>query len=108
MNGKLILDGSLFRARKSGHMCQAPSFFNTITTREEYGLVLGRITPASSNSCTIFSIPFFWQMDTSRDIHWGLYFPEGEGCYDHAHPWREGSLLESQIPLGTYPILVAG
>jgi hypothetical protein len=32
---------NLLRAQESGHMCQEPSFFKTITTWDEYGLVIG-------------------------------------------------------------------
>jgi hypothetical protein len=41
---------------------------------------------------------FSEKMDTCRDIHWGVDYPQGERCYDHAHPWREVSMLEPKIP----------
>jgi hypothetical protein len=46
-------------------------------------------------------------MDTCRDAHWGVNFSEGEGCYDHAHTWKEVSCWEPKIPWGTSPRLVA-
>ena len=33
--GEFVFDVSLLRARKSGHIRQEPSFFRTMTTREE-------------------------------------------------------------------------
>jgi hypothetical protein len=57
--GNLSLMVSLLRARKSRHIFQEPSFFSTMTTGEEKGLVLGQITPALRSSWTIFSISFF-------------------------------------------------
>jgi hypothetical protein len=35
-----------------------------------------------------FLFHFFEQRDICRDIHWGVNFMEGEGCYDHAYLWK--------------------
>jgi hypothetical protein len=48
--GNLSLIVSLLSAWKSRHMHQVPSFLSTMTIGEEYGLVMGWITPTSSNS----------------------------------------------------------
>jgi hypothetical protein len=60
---------NLLRAWKSRHVCHDPSFSKTITIGDEYGLVLGRITPSSSNSCTIF----FYFIFLSKWIPVGTY-----------------------------------
>lgn len=48
--GKLSLMVNMLRALKSGHIRHAPYFFKTITTGDEYGLVLGLIAPVSNIS----------------------------------------------------------
>jgi hypothetical protein len=47
-------------------------------------------------------------MDTCRDVHFGVDYLEGEGCYDHAHPWKEVNPLELKRTWGTCPKLDAG
>jgi hypothetical protein len=85
-------------------MRQEPSFFKTITIRDEYGLVLGRITPTSNNSYIVFFyFIFFEKMDTGRGEHWGANYIEGEGCCDHAHLGRGVCLWVSQRPYGACP-----
>jgi hypothetical protein len=41
-------------------------------------------------------------MDMYRDVHWRVDFPEGEGCYDHAHPLREVRMQEPQRTFSLY------
>ena len=57
--GNLSLMVNFLRAWKSSHFCQLPSFFKTKTTKDEYGIVMGFMTPASSSSWIVFSISLF-------------------------------------------------
>jgi hypothetical protein len=77
--GNLSLMVNLLRVWKFGHMCQEPSFFRTITTGEEYGLVLMKITPTSNNSCTFFSISFFWEEGYLHGHTLGEWLPRRRG-----------------------------
>ena len=95
--GNLSLMVSLLRARKSGHMRQEPSFFKTMTTREEYGLVLGRMTPAVRSSWTIFSISFFCAKGGDMDVYLGEGFLGRGEWSDHGHCGKEGFLGEWKI-----------
>ena len=67
--GNLSLMVNLLRDLKSRHMCQAPSFFKTMTTRDDYGLMLGWITPTSKTLELSFQFHFFVQMDIDRGVH---------------------------------------
>jgi hypothetical protein len=67
--GNLSLMVSLFREQKSGHMHQVHSLFKTITTSEEYGLVLRRITLPLVIPMSYFLFHFFDKMDICRDVH---------------------------------------
>lgn len=61
------------RDKKLGHMCQVTCFLRTMTTKEEYGLVLGWMIPIAKNNDTIFLISYiilFKSMTIWSHIGW--------------------------------------
>jgi hypothetical protein len=101
--GNLSLMVNLFRARKSRHMRKVPFFLRPSPLVKNMGWYYGELPPSLVIPVPYFLSHFYEKMDICKDVHLGVDFPEGEGCYDHAHPWREVIMWEPKIPWGTCP-----
>jgi len=55
---KCVLDGQLIKSLELKTHVPSTFLFNTMTTSDEHGLVLGSMTPSSNSSWIIFSISF--------------------------------------------------
>jgi hypothetical protein len=81
-DGKLIFDGQFIQGTYAKYLLSLrPS-----PLVKNMGWYCGKLAPPLMIQVPSFIFHFSKKMDIFRDVHWGLDCPQGEGCYDHAHP----------------------
>ena len=96
--GNLSLMVSLLRARKSGHICQEPSFFRNHDHRRRVG-ARTRVDSAYIKEFLdhFLNFNFFGKRGDDTDGYWEEGFLVQGEWNDHEHHWNEGDLGEWKI-----------